>query len=162
MISKRDAGLKSLCLLDWQTTRYGPPVLDVLYTIFGATDGKFRKQHYDQLLHIYHSSLSNAIRALGSDPSNLYTFQQFQDQMKKFGEFALLWGFIQIRVRVANADDISDLDEYVELVDSGKNVDFIRAFTGKQLDKFTMLANELVTDLVNYGYLDNLRTKCSR
>lgn len=150
-----------MCFLDWQMTRYGPPVLDLLYNIFGATDGKFRAQHYDQLLNAYYNSLSNAIQALGSDPTKLYTLDDFQGQMKKFGEFALLWGLTIIRVRVANADDIKNMDEYAEHIHRGEYIDLVREFiTKQQIESFTTLVNELVTDLIDYGYLENLQAKC--
>lgn len=151
-----------MCFLDWQMTRCGPPVLDILYNIFGATDGQFRKHHYDRLLNAYYASLSNAIRALGSDPTELYTHENFQGQMKKFGEFGLLWGLIIIRVRVANADDIENMDEYAERVERGEDVDLVREFTGETLTKFTDLVNELVADLADYGYLEDLQAKCNQ
>lgn len=82
--------------------------------------------------------------------------------MKKYGEFALLWGLIITRVRVANADDIENMDEYAERVEKGEYIDLVREFTGQQLKTFTALVNELVADLVDYGYLENLQAKCNQ
>lgn len=57
---KLDANRKpvDVRLLDFQISRYGSPVLDILYYIFCCTQKELRDQHYDNFLQIYHSSLS--------------------------------------------------------------------------------------------------------
>lgn len=145
--------LKSICFLDWQISRYCPPVLDLLYNIFSSTDKQFRKDHYETLLKAYHSSLSEMIKNLGSDPRKLYTFENMESQMRKFGEFALLCGPMIIQLRVAAAKDVGNLDDYSELVEKGEEPDLINEFSEDTLKEYSTLINDLVTDLVNYGYV---------
>lgn len=145
--------VKSICLLDFQLGRYSPPVLDLLYNIFSSTDQKFRAQHYDKLLKTYYATLSNTIEKLGSDPKKLYTFENLQAQLRKYGEFALLCGPMVIQIKVANSSDVGNLDEYAELVESGVEADLINEYDEATQMLYDSLINGLVTDLVNYGYV---------
>lgn len=140
--------------MDWQLVRYCPPVLDLLYNIFSATDKKFRIDHYDKLLKTYHTTLCNSIRKLGSDPNKLYPYTSFEQQLRKMGDFALLCGPLIIQIAVANPKDIGNLDEYAELVEKGENADLVNEYDEDTQMEYTRLINDLVTDLVNYGYVN--------
>lgn len=146
--------LKSVCLLDFQLSRYSPPVLDLLYNIFTSTDKQFRAKHYETLLNTYYASLCDIVEKLGSDPKKLYTFENLQAQMRKFGEFALLCGPMVIQIKVANAKDILNLDDYAEQVEKGNaSADLIGEYDEYTQEEFSNLINGLVDDLVNYGYV---------
>lgn len=140
--------------MDWQLTRYAPPALDLLYNIFSATDKEFRAKHYNTLLKTYHSTLSENIRKLGSDPNKLYSYETLEQQLRKFGEFALLFGPMIIQIKVANAKDIGCLDEYAELVEKGEEPDLLKDYDEETQIEYTRLINDLFTDLVNYGYIE--------
>ena len=47
-----------VCFLDWQTVRASSPIIDIVYYVFNCTTKEVRDACYDQLLHIYHDSLS--------------------------------------------------------------------------------------------------------
>lgn len=146
--------MKSVCLLDFQLARYSPPALDLLYNIFSSTDKQFRAEHYEKLLKTYYSSLCDIVEKLGSDPKKLYTYENLQTQMRKFGEFALLCGPMIIQIKVANAKDILNLDDYAEQVEKGnKAADLVGEYDEETQEKFSNLINGLVDDLVNYGYV---------
>lgn len=145
--------VQSISLLDWQFTRYCPAVVDLLYHIFSATDKQFRKKHYSQLLKTYYESLSETIRKLGSDPKKLYTYEDLEMQLRKFGEYALLCGPMVIQVKVANAKDVGNLDDYCELVERGEEPDLFNKFDEETEMKYSELINGLFTDLVDYGYV---------
>lgn len=130
-------------------------MLDVLYHIFTGTDDRFREQHNEKLLKTYYSSLSDTIRSLGSDPDELYTYENFQDQMHKFGQFALILGPMIMVLLVAGAKHIRDLDEWVEQLDQGEDADLLETFDEETQQKYSYLINGMVTDLVNYGYIGN-------
>lgn len=139
--------------MDFQLSRYSPPVLDLLYNIFSSTDKQFRAKNYDELLKTYYSSLSSIIEKLGSDPKKLYSFENLQAQLRKYGEFALLCGPMVIQIKVANAKDIGNLDEYAELVEKGIEADLVNKYDEETQMEYSTLINDLVTDLVNYGYV---------
>lgn len=139
--------------MDWQIARYCSPVLDLLYNIFSGTDKKLREDHFETLLQTYYSSLSTNIRKLGSDPDKLYSYENFEMEMKKFGEFALLTGPMIIQIRVANAKDVRDLDDYAERVENGEEADLLNEFDENTQKIFSEQINDLVTDLLRYEYV---------
>lgn len=145
--------MKQICLLDWQLCRYCPPVLDLLYNIFASTDKEFRAKHYDKLLKTYHSTLCDSIRKLDSDPDKLYPYEKFEQQLRKMGDFALFFGPMIIQIKVAGAADIGNLDEYAEMVERGEEPDLINEYDEKTQMEYSRLINDLVTDLVDYGYV---------
>lgn len=146
--------LKSVCLIDFQIARYSSPALDLLYNIFSSTDRQFRAENYEKLLKTYYASLCEIVVKLGSDPQELYTFDNLKAQMRKCGQFALLCAPMIFQIRVAGAKDILDLDEYAEQVERGsKTADLIGAFDEDTQEKYSKLINDLVDDLVDYGYV---------
>lgn len=147
--------VKAVSFLDWQITRYCPAVLDFVYNVFQATDREFRKQHYETLLNTYYSSLSETIRKLGSDPDKMYSFQNFQDQLRKTGDFVLLCAPMLIQIRLAGAKDVNNLDEYAERVARGEDADLLNNFDEETQSAFEELVNGVVNDLFDYGYLQS-------
>ncbi|XP_055312342.1 uncharacterized protein LOC129574385 [Sitodiplosis mosellana] len=145
--------LKSICFVDWQLTHYSPPVIDVLYNIFSSTDKPFRDLHYEKLLKTYYSSLSQTIRKLGSDPNKLYTYENFQEQMRKYSDYALLLAPMIITIRLAKAKDVANLDDYAECLERGEEADVVHEFDDETQAEFSKQINGLVTDLVDYGYV---------
>lgn len=145
--------LKSICFVDWQLTHYSPPVIDVLYNIFSATDKPFRDLHYEQLLKTYYSSLSETIRKLGSDPNKLYPYENFKEQLRKYSDYALLLAPLIIAIRVAKAKDVVNLDDYAECLERGEDADIVKQFDDESRAEFSKQINGLITDLVDYGYL---------
>lgn len=59
-------------LLDFQISRYGSPVLDLVQYIFSNTQKELRDQHYDDFLKVYHGSLSEHLQRYVDKQSNLY------------------------------------------------------------------------------------------
>lgn len=139
--------------VDWQLAHYCSPAVDVLYNIFTSTDKQFRDQHYATLLDTYYSSLCEMIRKLGSDPMKLYTFQDFQLQLAKCGEFALLYAPIIFSFRMAQAKDVANLDEYAEHLDNGNDADLLCQFDENTQKIYSRLINDAVIDLIDYGYI---------
>lgn len=147
--------LKAICLVDWQLTHYCPPVFDLLYNIFSSTDKEFRDRHYEHLLKAYHQSLSDTIRRLGSDPKQ-YTYEDLQKQMQKYSDFALTLAPMIISIRVARAKDVSNLDDYAQLLEQGVEADVLGQFDEDTQKEYSRQINGLLTDLVNYGYVKTI------
>lgn len=145
--------LKSICLVDWQISRYSSPALDLLYNIFGGTDKKFRDRHYEQLLQTYYASLSGIVRKLGSNPDKLFTYKDLQDELKKFAQLAVFCAPMIIQIRVANAKDVRDLDEYSDAIENGEDADLLNEFDENTQAIFSKLINEFISDLFDYGYI---------
>lgn len=53
--------LRNICLIDFQTVRYGSPVLDLTFYLFTSTTRDLRGRYYNIYLKTYHESLSNLL-----------------------------------------------------------------------------------------------------
>lgn len=140
-------------MVDWQLMRYCSPAIDLLYNLFGITDKEFRARYYDKLIETYYSSLSDTIRRLGSDPDKLFTYADLQSELRQFGDFTLLSAPLLTRARVADADDVCDLDEYAAAIDKGEKADIFRPFVGDTMATFKKLLNDAIHDIHEYGYI---------
>lgn len=127
--------LQSLRLVDFQMSRYASPVIDLHTYLFPGTDQQFRSKYYEKLLNTYYSSLSETIKKLGSDPEKLYSYDNFRMELKKFGNFALLYAPEIARIRFAAAEDLRA--EYSE----------------ETAKVYSQLINDLVNDLTKYDYI---------
>lgn len=146
--------MDSICLLDWQFTHFSSPALDLLYNIFSSTDKQFREKHFEELLQTYHSSLSTTIEKLGSDPDKLFSYENLQNELKRFGEFTLLVAPMLILVKIANPTDINPMDEYSACVERGEDTDLIKDLDEETEEKFGKLFNDLFNDLLDLGYIE--------
>lgn len=133
---------------------YGSVSMDLMLNIFTSTDSQFRKNHYEKLIRAYHSSLSDMVQKLGSNPNNLFSFDDLQAQLKVYGSVNLIRATVLLAFFVANPEDITDFDEYTDLIKRGKKARLLKTkFNEETKPKYSLLINDLVTDFVNYGYV---------
>lgn len=140
-----------ICFLDFQFSRYASPALDVLYHLVTSTRKPLRDQSYNDLLNIYYSSLSGTVRRLGSDPEKLFRFSDLQAELKAYGKFAIITGVLLLPFILAQQGDITDLEEYAEGLLKEEKVSILRP-QGIGNEIYVKTINEVVADIVNYGY----------
>ncbi|XP_037052130.1 uncharacterized protein LOC119085750 [Bradysia coprophila] len=148
---------QKICLLDWQLGRYSSPVLDISYFMFSSTDRKLREQHFDKLIKIYHSSLSNTIRKLGSDPDKLFSFSDLQGELKRYGRFGLILAPILLQIITSNPGDIPDMDEFAEdMANKTKTMDESMATFASisSLEVYNQRVRDVVKDGMLLGYYE--------
>lgn len=127
--------------------------MDLQYNIFVCTDKAFRDKHFTKLLETYYSSLSQIVRRLGSDPEQLFTFEDLQEEMRKCGEFSLLFGPMITRITTARMENLRDIDEYADALANGEDIDLFSKFDDETLAVYGKRVNGIVADLDAYGYL---------
>ncbi|XP_058455393.1 uncharacterized protein LOC131432859 [Malaya genurostris] len=144
MYGYKNALPHELVLIDWQLARYVSPALDVLYFLFCCTDEAFREQHFDEMLRIYHSSISQILHRLGSDPIELFPFSALQDQLKRFGRFAVIMGAFDIPILCTEPADMPALDG-----------DLSEAFASspEAQQRYATRMLGVIHDAIRYGYL---------
>lgn len=144
-------------MIDWQVLRYSSPVIDLLHVLFTATDKGFREKHSSQLMKLYHSTLSETIIALGSDPEKLFSWQSFQNQLKKLGKFALLVAPSIIGLRFANSEDVVSMDDLGDAAAESEpgacDMHLIKGISGASQEIYNQTIVDLVADLFDFGYL---------
>lgn len=140
-------------ILDWQVLRYLSPAIDLLYNIFTSTDAELRNNDYDNLLKLYHDSLSNTVRLLGSMPDQLFTLDDLKDEMKKCGNFALLLAPMLIQVCQADSSEISNLDEMSNKIAEGETQqELITGLNEHAQQEYDRRLNGVIGDLIRLGY----------
>jgi hypothetical protein len=81
-------------MIDFQLARYCSPALDISFFIYSCTSEELRDKHYDDLLKVYHDSLSEIIRDFGSNPDYLFPFSALEvKNIFNSGENNLVLGF---------------------------------------------------------------------
>jgi len=79
-------------MLDFQLARCASPIIDLSFLIYACTLKSFRDQYFDEMLKMYHSELSNAIKLLGSDPEKLYSWDLFMKEVETFRFMIFFFG----------------------------------------------------------------------
>lgn len=80
----RDIGQdkKEALILDFQLARCASPITDLSLLVYSCTQKSFRDQYYDDILKMYYSELSSAIKSLGSEPEKIYPWDLFMREVK--------------------------------------------------------------------------------
>lgn len=148
--------LKDICMVDWQLCSFRSPVLDIFIAIFSATDKSFRDKEYANLLEHYHKSVSNMIRKLGSDPDKLFSREQFQKELKKFGKFNFLMAPMWTQFRCLNLSNVPDIDEVIDdFVKIEKDADFYMEYDQTAQLEYKQAIDEIFGELIALGYYWN-------
>ncbi|KAF5270853.1 hypothetical protein FQA39_LY08298 [Lamprigera yunnana] len=137
-----------ICILDWQQCRLGSPVLDLSYFIFSSTDKKFRDEYYDEMMREYHSSLSNFLIELRSDPKELYPFHVFEEDLRIFSVFGLYMAINILYFVVSDTEEIPDFFN----VTSGEDAIEQMNFQSKNIEKFNSRVRGVVLDFGKLNY----------
>lgn len=140
-------------ILDWQLIRYISPAIDLVYNIFTSTDKALRDKEYENLLRLYHESLSHTVKLLGSDPDQLFTFVNLQDELKSCGTYAFLLAPMLLQVSLADSSELSNLDEMSDRIAEGeKGHELITGLDEKAQQAFSQRLNDVFDHLFKLGY----------
>lgn len=124
-------------VLDWATIGYVSPAYDLIHNIFNSTDKPLRDKEYNNLIAIYYESLSQTIKLLDSDPEKLFTFENLKEELKRYGNFALI------------VTPLFILSAQIKLNES--NTDETGMSENNQLE-YDRRINGLLEDVINMGY----------
>ncbi|KAJ6632707.1 hypothetical protein Bhyg_16080 [Pseudolycoriella hygida] len=140
-------------LLDYQISRYSSPVLDLLYFLFSSTDKPLRDVYYTEIIQLYHKALSANLNKMGSDANKIFSFEDLQDQLKKFGSYALIIAPMLLNIITTKPDDIPDLDNLAEEFKDKTVEEGMKAFINDaSIDKFNARVRDVVHDILRLGY----------
>jgi hypothetical protein len=109
--------------LDWQIARYSTLIFDLSYFLF-ACISKDDVEDIGDILFTYHKAFTNHLKRLGVEKSNeLYPFQQFLDDWKKYCKQGILMATLVAKVCSSEKDEVKDI---ARSADDGK--DFSQTF----------------------------------
>lgn len=130
--------------IDWQISFYCSPAIDLLFFIFSATDKELRDNEYENLLRYYHSSLSEMVTKLGSDPGKIFTFEDLKRQLAKCGKFAFLNAPLLLMITFFDSKDVPKCNERcANVIPNTKN------------DAYSKRIQDVIADLVEFGLYGN-------
>lgn len=137
--------------------RYASPAIDVAFHIFTVTDKTLRDADYMNLLRIYHDSLSRMLRDLGSDADKLFTFKNFLDEMKEYGNYAFLVLSLLLSLSLTDFCQIANKDETCDEIASGKHMqNLLPGLSDSAAIEYENRINDAIGDLVDLGYFKEL------
>lgn len=140
-------------MLDWQIIRYVSPAVDLVYNLFTSTDKAFRDREFDNLLKVYYESLSKTVRLLGSNPDELFTFENLQDELKICGNYALIMAPTLIQVSLADTSEIMNLDEvFDKSADEGGAIELTSELNDAAKVLFEQRLSDVIEDILQRGY----------
>lgn len=84
-----------LCLIDYQMSRYGSPALDLSFFLIRYCV-ECSEQNYRHLLTVYHDSLREFVRELGSNADELFPLSALEEDMQKYSAFGMAMALICI------------------------------------------------------------------
>lgn len=102
-------------MLDFQLSRCASPVLDISFFIYACTTQDLREKYYDELIKYYYQQLSKQIKALGSDPDEIYSWNMFLDEVKKYSYFGLAFSFEAVPFIILDPEDAVNMEMEVNL-----------------------------------------------
>ncbi|XP_053953247.1 uncharacterized protein LOC128860047 [Anastrepha ludens] len=103
-------------LIDFQISRYSPPILDLVHYLYACTEKPLRDAHFHEFMQIYYDTVTQFIRDYRLDPTILYPETIFRQQLRQFGAYGFCMSAFSVPFFVSNASELPDLDKVSEAV----------------------------------------------
>lgn len=97
--------------------------------------------------------MAATIRACGSDPEKLFTFDNLHEQLNKYGKFGVLMAPILTEIMVASSEMVQDMDEYAEKIANGCELVELCQFDKETENVFVERLNDIFDDARKYGWI---------
>lgn len=141
---------ESISLIDWQLSRFGSPALDLSYFFMTSTEKPLRDQHMDEFLRIYHSEVVAVISACGSDADALFTFEDLQSELRRFGKYGVASAPMLLSIIVNKPENIAKMDDIAD--DTVENKEFAK-FDQESAQNYVTRVTDVIKDAKSYGWI---------
>lgn len=138
----------SVNVLDFQLSRIGSPAFDISYYLLTSTNSIIR-QNYDELLQIYHQSLQSLLLKLGSDPNQLFNFNDLVNQMTKFGKYGVVFVPFLLQITLSQPDDVINLDN----IESEEEMLNLIKLSDETKENYKKGLHSAVADAIRFGWI---------
>jgi thiamine kinase-like enzyme len=137
-----------VAMLDWQISKYSSPICDLSYFLF-ACISKEDIEELDEILRLYHKSLTSHLSKMGADSRTLYPLNTFLEDWKKYCRFGVARSSMLFKICATDSDEVIDIAHAAE-----NGGDFGEAFSYDVKDK-TSFKNKAL-HIVKYVTENNL------
>ena len=142
--------MERACLLDFQLSRYAPPMLDLLYFLYVCTVRSMRSEHLDDLLRFYHGQLSATLHSLGCDADELYAWEDMQAQLQEVGRYGFGVALMTIPLFLADNDEIPDMDAKFE---EGSDIAEVFTVDSKNAPERDKRISDVLQEMMDRGWM---------
>jgi thiamine kinase-like enzyme len=138
-----------VAMLDWQISKYSSPIVDLSYFLF-ACISKEDIEDLDEILRLYHKSLSSHLHRMGADSNKLYPLGIFLKDWKKFGRFGASMSSLSFKVCATDSDEVID---FADAVENGGDVGAVFSYDVKDKTSYKNRARHVVKYVVENGLI---------
>ncbi|CAH1169798.1 unnamed protein product [Phaedon cochleariae] len=130
--------ISEIKFLDFQVAGRGSPVQDLSYCFYSGASTEVL-QNFENLLRIYHDTLSTALEAYGCAVDEIYPMRTLKDEWTKYSKYGLLQSILIRKAKLTDSKDAHDLNKLLDndLAEMNKpaNID---------MEEFTRITSELI------------------
>lgn len=90
------------------------PVADIAYLMFSSGDEVLRGEHYNDLLDLYHETLSLSLSRMGLNVNDCYPKSAFCEHLRVFLPLGLMMGCVTAPLFLMEGADIPDMHEMLK------------------------------------------------
>nr|CAD7258966.1 unnamed protein product [Timema shepardi] len=138
---------EAMIFLDFQLSRYSSPVTDLSYFLYCCTTGTVRRKVYNSFLKTYYDSLSHFLSALGSDPSKLFPYSAFKEQVQKFSVCGLGMAIMAMQLFTNKTEETVDTDQVVN------PLSLMAKISPLENPVYVERITDVVFDMVDHGFI---------
>ncbi|XP_060806478.1 uncharacterized protein LOC106135581 [Amyelois transitella] len=144
-------------LIDYQMSKVGNPVNDLMYLLFSSTDHITRHEHFYEWLDYYHSEMDKSLNNFDLKASDVYPREQLDADLRRYSKVSFCTAIMVFNVLIRQSEDASkmkeamssnaELKELMETVQSANlNPEYVVLFKNKM--------ENLIDSYNEFGYLD--------
>jgi hypothetical protein len=135
--------------LDWQTSNHSSPIIDLSYFLF-ACISKEDIEDLDEILQLYHKSLTSHLSRMGADSNLLYPKDTFLQDWKKYGRFGAALSSLVFKVSATESEEVID---FTEATENGGNGSTAFSYDVKDKASYKNRARHVVKYVVENGLI---------
>lgn len=124
-------------MIDYQISRNGNPVVDIMYMIFSCTDYESRKQHYYDWIDYYHSELEKALSEFNLKANYVYPRDKLDADLKRYGKLAFGLSVVLASMLIRKSDDAAKMMAAMENIQTENLEAQMEEFSISNLDEET-------------------------
>ncbi|EDW95216.1 uncharacterized protein LOC6534832 [Drosophila yakuba] len=153
-------------LIDFQMSRYAPPVLDIVHYLFACTEKELRDEHFPAFMEAYYNTLHLKLASCNLSLEDIYPRSVFNRQLQLFGVYGLIMGAFSLPFFISNANEVIDIDTVSEAIqnlstssDEPKYKELIEEYemlNARTLPIFKRRITGIVEDLIKYNMTETL------
>ncbi|KAH8327372.1 hypothetical protein KR074_002282 [Drosophila pseudoananassae] len=154
-------------LIDFQMSRYAPPVLDIVRYLYTCTEKPLRDEHFSAFMNTYYETLDQKLTSCGLRIEETYPRSVFNRQLELYGVYGLIMGAFSLPFFVSNANEVLDIDTVSEAIKDLSDNEAEAPQYQELIEEFEMLNERtlpifkrrmvgIVRDLIKYNMTEPL------